>query len=204
MLWIVAAPGPSLTPEIAEACRGFSVIAVNDAYKLLPFAQHLYGADQAWWEQRDGAREFSGERWTVRTKGLNNEGCIRRYGLNAVQGERGEGFNLRPGRIHLGRNGGFQAVNLAIKFGGDFIIMVGFDMTGTHFFGPHKEPLRQKAYYQSWIDQFNRASKLLPNDIRIVNATPGSALKCFPIMTIEEALNESGATRSEDINRTQN
>lgn len=194
MLWIVAAPGPSLTPEIAEQCSGHNTIAVNDAYRLLPRARCLYGADQEWWKERNGVPEFEGERWTVRAKGVDNEDAIRRYGLSAVQGSRGEGFNFLPGRVHLGRNGGFQAVNLALCFGGNPVIMTGFDMTGTHFFGEHKSPLRQKTYYRGWIDMFNRAAKILPPDIRIINATPNSALKCFPIMTLEEALNASRET----------
>jgi hypothetical protein len=194
MLWIVAAPGPSLTPGIAQACDGFNVIAVNDAYQLFPRARCLYGSDQEWWKARKGVPEFEGEKWTLRLKHYDNENCICRYGLKTVQASRGEGFDFRPGRIHLGRNGGFQAVNLALCFGAKRVIMTGFDMTGTHFFGEHKYPLRQKAYYRGWIEMFDRAAKLLPAGITIINATPGSALTCFPMMTIQEALNASRET----------
>jgi hypothetical protein len=39
-----------------------------------------------------------------------------------------------------------------------------------------------------WIRNFERAAKLLPEGIRIINATPDSALTCFPTMPLEEAL----------------
>jgi hypothetical protein len=52
---IVAATGPSFTAEVAEACRGYPTIAVNDAYRLFPWADILYASDGAW---------FAGERWS--------------------------------------------------------------------------------------------------------------------------------------------
>jgi hypothetical protein len=200
MLWIAAAPGPSLTPEVAELCRGKNVIAVNDAYKRVPFARCLYAADWQWWKARQGAPDFDGERWIVRVEDRNaemvarREEIIRRYRLRVIDGiKRADGFSLKGG-IHLGGNSGFQAVNLALRFGGDSIILVGFDMAGTHFFGPHLPPLRSKQNFGGWIKQFEKAASMLPAGIRIINATPGSALKCFPIMTLGDALNASRET----------
>ena len=75
--------------------------------------------------------------------------------------------------------------------------MIGFDMHGTHFFGEHESPLRswdrqkQQQIFARWIEGFRIASERLPPDIRIINATPGSALTCFPIMTLQEALEDN-------------
>src|SRR5512139_1237105 len=59
---IVAASGPSLTPKVADACKGFHVVAVNDAYRLFPDADVLYACDPKWWDVHKGVRKFAGER----------------------------------------------------------------------------------------------------------------------------------------------
>ena len=44
--------GPSLNKEDIEYCRekkGVRFIAINDAYRLAPFADILYAADKKWW-----------------------------------------------------------------------------------------------------------------------------------------------------------
>lgn len=195
MLWIVAAPGPSLTPELAEQTRGHRVIAVNDAYRLLPWADVLYAADADWWRARNGCREFAGERLT--TFGRDSERTIAQFGLTSIQNQRFvKGFSLSPGVIYRGQsNSGFQAVNVALLRDGNPVVLIGFDMHGTHFFGQHEAPLRswdrqkQESIFARWIEGFRLASDLLPPHIRIINATPGSALTCFPIMTLDEALN---------------
>lgn len=195
MLWIVAAPGESLTPEVAKQCEGHNVIAVNDAYERVPFASILYASDREWWSHRRGCPDFAGVRWTVALKSYDNAAIVHQYKLNAIKAHRiGDGFCFDPGWINLGKNSGFQAVNLAIHSQGNPIIMVGFDMKGRHFFGDHKPPLRHRQNFPGWIREFNKAAEKLPPDLRIINATPRSALTCFPIMTLTEALalHESG------------
>ena len=42
--------GPSLTAADAAQCRGRArVIAINDAYRLVPWADLLYFCDYRWW-----------------------------------------------------------------------------------------------------------------------------------------------------------
>lgn len=186
---IVAAPGPSLTPEVADSCRGERVVAVNDAYRLLPWADVLYGCDASWWEQRKP--EFAGERWTSHSLSPKNDKTMvaDRLGLRVIEGRGNVGFSRDPGHINYASNSGFQAVNLALLWGADPVILVGFDMRGTHFFGVHKPPLRQSAQFGTWIGNFNKAAEMLwhPRPT-ILNATPGSAMKCFPMVDLAETL----------------
>jgi len=192
MLWVVAGSGPSLDCEVAEQCRGHRCIAVNDAYLLLPFADSLYAADDEWWILHDGCRFFRGEKWTTISKNYNNR-AIKQFGLRFVPSRRlVEGFSFEPGIIHQGGNSGFQAVNLALLWGATRIVLVGFDMQGSHFFGEHPQMPRRspaKRNFARWIRHFERAAKLLPDGIKIINATPDSAMKCFPMMDLAEALN---------------
>jgi hypothetical protein len=191
---IVAAPGPSLNSDAAAACCGTPAIVVNDAYQLLPWADVLYGCDEEWWNVRKP--EFAGEKWSSHNYGPRPKNdkrrAAKRFGLRIVEGRQAKGFALDPQYIHYGHNSGFQAVNLAIHWGGNPIILIGFDMRGTHFFGEYERPLRQmRKSFEGWIKNFREAAETLPPGLRIINATPKSALDCFEMMTLERALNET-------------
>ena len=195
---IVAASGPSLTPEVAARCRGRRVIAVNDAYRLLPFADVLYAGDGEWWDVHQGCPDFAGEKWVVhqpRLPGADNASCAARYGLRMVAGASvidAGGFSQSPARIHYGNCSGFQAINLAILFGATRIVLVGFDMRVVdgrrHFFGDHQAPLGNNAKYEHFLPAFDHAARSLPAHIQIVNCTPGSALRSFPRAELEAEL----------------
>jgi len=194
-LCIVAATGPSLTEDVAEACRGHPIVAVNDAWRRLPFADVLYACDAEWWAVHGGCPDFRGERWSSHdTRNNDKLEAARKYGLRIVKGRYGDTFSTDPSVIHYGGNSGFQGVNLAILFGARRIVLVGFDMrtppTGQprHFFGDHPAGLKNGVRYEHFIPAFKHAATQLPEGIEIVNATPGSALTCFPMAPLEEAL----------------
>lgn len=197
---IVAASGPSLTEEVAALCSGERVIAVNDAYRLFPHADVLYACDAAWWNfHRSGPIGWVGERWTSHSLSPKNDkrSIDEVFGLRIIEGREGDGFSRDPRYIHYAGNSGFQAVNLAILFGADPIILVGFDMRRvdgrSHFFGEHKSPLSGSAHYGAWCSKFARAAETLGPVPQIINATPGSALTCFPAMSLAMALDMAPA-----------
>jgi hypothetical protein len=194
---VVAATGPSLTRDIASACEGIPVIAVNDAYRLFPSAELLYACDAAWWRQHGGCPEFMGEKWSSHGGADHNDKrtAAREYGLRLVQGRAEPGFSFDPSLIHYGDNSGFQAVNVAghkIGWRGR-IALVGFDMRQVggrrHFFGDHPRGLTNTTKgYGLWPAKFAAAAKTLPETIEIINCTPGSAITCFPMMELADAV----------------
>lgn len=196
---VIAAPGPSLTAEVADLCRDEIVIAVNDAWRLLPWAKMLYACDGSWWQFHDGCPEFQGEKWTSHgLRPMNDKREIAdRYGLRIVRGELKPGFSRDAAVLHYGHNGGFQAVNLALLMGGNPLVLVGFDMRPvegrSHFFGEHPRPLRHTTSYQPFIRHFETAARDLPKGLQILNATPASALKCFPFVDLAELLGRKAA-----------
>lgn len=197
---IVAATGPSLTPEVAAISQasGFKIIAVNDAYTLIPYADFLYACDGPWWDVHQGCPNFAGEKWSSHQKQANEKLVhAKRYGLKLVAGKHEKGFSKNPEFIHYGSNSGFQAINLAILFGAVHIILVGFNMQSVsgraHFFGDHKGRLNKSVNYTRFIGSFNVASTMMPKGVKIVNATPKTALKCFPILDLERAIEEASA-----------
>jgi hypothetical protein len=53
--------GPSLTQAQVDACRGRAhVIAINDAFRLAPWADVLYACDWQWWKANPEAYDFAG------------------------------------------------------------------------------------------------------------------------------------------------
>lgn len=195
-LCVVAATGPSLTPEVADMCRGHDVVAVNDAWRLIPWAVAVYACDNKWWSHHKGVPEFTGEKWSSHGPGANNDKrrVAREYGVRLVAGRNEAGFSTDPTYINHGKNSGFQAINLAMHFGARRIVLVGFDMSvrqgKRHFFGDHPQPLGNFGDYRRFVPEFDRAAKMLPPWLQIINATPGSALKCFPYLPLAEALAE--------------
>lgn len=196
---IVAATGPSLTIETAEKCRGIATIAINDAYRRLPWADLLYACDDRWWFQHKGCLDFAGEKWSSHESEKRNDKAraAETFGLNLVTGKDAPGFSLDPEYIHYGSNSGFQGLNIAILMGADPIILVGFDMQTVdrqrHFFGDHPPGLCNTVNYTNFVKHFDRAAKRLPPEIRVWNATPKSALTCFPKVNLDDALAAVGA-----------
>lgn len=192
-----------MTEDVARFVRmqrwqeGWRVIAVNDVYKLIPYADILYSCDERWWIAHDGAKKFHGERWsshsTNRSMLDDKMACAERFGLNLVSGADGEGFSIDQRFIHYGGGSGGQAINLAILKGCTRIVMVGFDCRRvegkTHFFGAHPEPLRDMTDedFRNPAIEFKWAAEKLPAHISIVNATPGSAIRSFPMKGLEDA-----------------
>lgn len=187
---VVAAPGPSLTAAVAEQCRGYRTIAVQDAYKLLPWADVLFGCDASWWRVHKGCPCFAGEKWSSHGSPSHNDKrtVADEYGVHLVQGVGRDGFSTDPARVHYGSNSGFQAVNLAILFGARRIVLVGFDMRlvggKRHFFGDHPRPLKNRNDYRAFVRAFEKAARTVPAGVEILNATPGSAMKCFPMVDL--------------------
>ena len=190
---------PSLTPEVVQKARmtrwleRWRVIAINDAYKVMPWADALYAVDNHWWEKHEGCAGFAGEKWSTHDVESNDKRVLaKRYGLSVVAGRSGDEFSFDPSLIRYGSNSGFQAINLALLFGCRQIVLIGFDMRyvegKSHFFGDHQGlPQIKDESYRGFVRHFERAKRLLPRDVSIINATPGSALTCFPMMSFDEA-----------------
>ena len=203
---VVAASGPGLTKDVAWAVRKarwfgpYRIVCVNDAWRLFLNADILYACDEAWWDVHDGAPDFKGQRWSSQgsDKQHNDDKrkCAAKWKLNLVRGRHGDGFSTDQEVIHYGHNSGFQAVNLAILKGATKIVLVGFDMREVegrrHFFGPHPSPLRNNGDYKNFIRSFEKAQAPVP----IINATPGSALTCYPMMPLDEALQDAKCSSS--------
>lgn len=179
MLSVCVATGASLTQQQVNYVRGKAkVYVVSDAYRLAPWADVLYSCDHGWWNYHKPV--FAGEKWTI------NERAAKDFDLNHIeQGDRE--FSLDKAKLGTGGNSGFQCLNLAVHHGASKVILLGYDFKPVgHFFGEHPSPLSRSSDYSRWVDDMHKAAEIIP--IPVVNCTQDSAIKCFPMMDIMDAL----------------
>lgn len=188
---VVVGSGPSLRKrDVAYAEKRAELLVVNDNYRLALKAPWLYACDGDWWDHHIAAvrKDFAGECWT------QDKAAADRHGLKWIQSVDNPGLSTDQALIHQGGSSGYQAINLAWHFGATKVVLLGFDMGGKgkrHWFGDHPPTLMQTS--QDGYAKQRAAFEALPGQIaelglEIVNCNPASAVRCLPIMPLEEAL----------------
>jgi len=151
-------PGPSASLDLAERLRGRRVGVVGNAFELAPWAEFLAASDVQWWDKHPAAMAFCGARYAPH----------RKAGLQQLPGAR------------TNWNSGVLGLAVAVSLGATLVRLHGFDLRGSHFFGPYTNGLRNTAPARREIhqQQFAQWARQNPH-VRVVNCTPGSALRCF-------------------------
>ena len=188
--------GPSLTVEDVEYVRGKArVIAINDAYRLAPWADILYAADVKWWRAHQGAPGFAGKKYSIsRTpKTGSKEHDARWPDINVLRNTGRFGLETDASGLRNGMHGGAQAIGLAFHLGVTRVLLLGYDCKATggepHWFGHHPEQARGQMAFSSWRYCLEvMAPELVKAGIEVINCSRDTALRCFPQSTIDEAL----------------
>lgn len=171
--WAVIASGQSVTQADADRVRDLPCVAVSDGFKLVPWARALVACDSNWWRETPGAKQFPGERWCAN----GAPGVPRIYSPNPC--------------ICTQTNSGLLGLDYAVRKGATRVLLLGIDMHGTHFFGPHNSKRMRNttpARFEFFREQFAAYVREMPTGVAVVNCSPISALTCFPKMTLDEAL----------------
>lgn len=148
----------------------------------------MYASDARWWRVygAEAERDFTGEPWT----GIARE----MTGINQVEVVDAPGLCTKPGRIHAGLNSGYQAIGLAYMWGARRIVLLGYDMQRgpsgeSHHHGDHEGGLPNLGTLHEWSRRMiELAIDLSERGIEVVNCSRRTALRCFDMLTIEEAL----------------
>lgn len=156
----------------------------------------VYGCDKPWWEYRKGLPDFKGHKVTWSGHGLEYPG-MRRIEIVKAGAKYSQAVEMgKVGVVGGGGNSGFQAMNLAIQFGARRILLVGFDMTaatgGLHWYGRNAWKDANNPHdttFAGWVAAFNAAVPTLDEiGVEVFNASPHSALQCFPKVTVADFL----------------
>lgn len=130
---------------------------------------------------------FSGISHTINDLEQPNRNPNPKYDLVRHNSKHGKGLSKEYVHYGLsnGGNSGFQAVNLAYQMGANTILLLGFDMFGTHYFGAHPDQLLVGSPFPDFIKSFESITE----DVEIINCSRQTALNCFPRMSINKVLN---------------
>lgn len=171
--------------------RGFRYFGISDCYRIVPWVDFYYACDHRWWDiHYSKVMEWGGSRngyWCTehRTKQARPD-------LHWIKGSGKGGISTDPSLIHYGGNSGFQLINCASLAGIRTMILVGYNMMVVdkqqHFFGPHPQGLSRSTSYQGFARAFESIDPH-KHGLTIINATQPTALKAFPQMSLDDAIN---------------
>lgn len=168
MIVALLAPGPSATREQAEAVWPLPLGVVGCAFQLAPWADFIASSDAKWWRTYPEAMQLP-ERY-----------CM----ANHVRGVE---------RVRIGIatccNSGVLALEVAKRKGATRILLLGFDMHGSHFFGKYTNGLTNTipAKRKQHLAQYAQWRRMNPG-VEVINCTPDSALQCFPKARLEDVV----------------
>lgn len=209
---ICLASGPSVTQEQLELVRAARerdvarVICVNDMYLVAPWADVVYFADSAWYtlqvqglerswpwvkfkagEVSKAWEEFAGEKATIVWPGSVEHPKVFALKNNGI-----EGLSRNADSISTGRNGGYQALNIAVLSGGKPIALVGYDMrylaNRSHSHNGHQRRMPPDVY-RDFAKSFSTTEHPLRElGVAVVNCTPGSLIEVYRRMELASFL----------------
>jgi len=153
-----------MSQAVADSVRHLPTVVVSDAFCLRPDAVALASQDVAWWQHNPDAMLFAG----------------RKFSGNRLPGVE----QLRCSLVPTGTNSGLFGMEVARHLGATELHLYGFDMQGSHYFGPHPEGLRNTSpeRFEVFQKQFARWKKVHHRTI-VKNRTFGSALRAYPYDT---------------------
>lgn len=147
-------PGPSMSQSLADLFKEHpNVCVVGNAFELAPWAHVLVASDRSWWRRHPMANEFQG----------------RKY----------DSQNF-PTWLGTGANSGALALFVLASLGAKSIELHGFDMHGSHFFGPYTNGCANTNEVQRKVhlQQFRDFARSHP-EVTVTNHTAGSRIDAF-------------------------
>jgi hypothetical protein len=210
---VILATGPSLTPEVLKTARrgqelgAWSVYGMNHLWRDFPTLDVFLACNPEYYDAQwhFGLKFSRAEKWTWDPK------TATQYGVRFIEGKWADGFSKNPWVIHYGHSSGFQLPQIAYHAGFRRLLLCGYDMryakdydgrnqrigsSPRHYFGEYAPELQhwpsvkiKDGVFVELIEQFEKVKKLNP-DVELVNCSPGSAMTCFQMSTLEEQLDE--------------
>ncbi len=196
--------GPSLASQATERLEGRRVIAVNSSYIAHPFADYLFSADPRWmhehrveimraWHGRLVTTALSIEKWgwdgylQLNKAEPPVKGCAGGVALSA-----------NPRQVSVRRTSLQGAMNLAVLLGAPRLILLGVDngpdaKGRTHHHKKHKWPQKATCWKEQRWDLSTMVEPLAARGIEVLNASPGGHLKLWPIVTLDQVLEDTRA-----------
>jgi len=196
--------GPGLNQVDLSRLKGQHVIAVNHAFMAAPWADVMFFNDKAFYmDYGERLRDFSG----MKVSTCEAEPAFSDPGIRIVRKRNSPpGISSDRGVLVWNTSSGACAINLAVHLGATDIVLYGFDMRRVdEYCNWHEEKAKTPAPpaknpYRSFLVPFPAVARDLARlKISCTNATPGSGLTEFPVVSPEETYpprQEAHQTRS--------
>ena len=200
----ILASGTSLTTKQCDTAldAGWACIAINETWRRAQRAEILYACDWQWWKERaPRPDEWSGLRITGTVAKNSNRPTLpggmewQAENLNYMPVRAGFGRLLWGGlELGAGQSSSFQAANLAVRCGARRLVLLGVDChsENEHWHGKHTHPEasdQKPSLMKTWLKAWGFAAEdFKERGIECINCSPGSAVKCFPRMTVDDAV----------------
>jgi len=185
--------GASMRPAHADrlASAGARMVAINEAgLTLAPDADILLFSDRRWYtENRHRLGLYRGPR-LVRAGRTQMPTAPGERPVLGIRTDARAAFSEAPDAVAGACTGG-RAINLAahVTGPGGRVALLGFDMRPGRWHRAHPWETPADNYAARFISALRAmAPHLARFGVEVVNATPGSALDCFPIVDPEEVL----------------
>lgn len=207
---VLIATGPSLSPEQLNIVGDANVFSfgINNTYQIIPWLDVHLSCDGPWWRwygHDPALREHSAESFTWYPD------VAEWLGIRYIKAVDKRGISTDPGIIHINCGSGPMMMNLACHYGFEKLVLIGHDMKFAkdydgrrrkigseprHYFGEYPGPLRhfpsvrvRQGVLDGLIERYKQiAPEIADLGIDVVNCTPGSALDCFRMSTLEKEL----------------
>lgn len=189
--------GASLSGFDFNRLSGQRCIAVNAAGYDVPWADYLFFTDHSFFaNHRRLIDDWKGGVVTI-SRAAKAEASGRLLRPHNVRTR--DGFATLDGKVRSGRSSGQTAVALAVALGCTRVVLLGFDMKADAAGRTHYHARYERSPEQALLDGFRDAFAGWRADAQqigcaIVNATPGSALREFPMVDIDDELGAGTAT----------
>jgi hypothetical protein len=183
--------GPSLRGFDAEILRGEKVMVLNSSYLLAPWADVLFFVDTLWSEDHlDVVKNWKGMAVTTALGAKR----ILPSKIRRVQIHQDRDFLLNPNWVRVGRSSGHTGISLAISMGATTVVLLGYDMKfidgrshhHDHYF--NRDPKTFSTNFLPAFEGWNEDARKV--GVRVLNASPDSALEEFKKVDFEEFMTE--------------
>lgn len=181
--------GSSVASQNLELLRGRRIIAINSSYEAVPFADFVIFSDSRWWSHHCiRLKQFKG-------RIVSASSTPRAPNLLRVNRKRPPGLATDQGTVTLQSTTLSGAINLVVHLGVNKIILLGIDGKAgangkTHHHAPHPWKQAKDCWQKQRGDLVKITDELKALGIECVNASPGSAWDLWPIVRLEDHINE--------------
>lgn len=198
-LGIVVGCGPSLSPDQLGKVKHLKRFGANRSFEF--DLDVVLGCNYQFWDHYYARiKDYRCHKWTTRP-----ELCGKYPGLNYIEERWEDSLSTDPAYVCAHHGSGPQILNMALHYGCKVMLLIGWDMrypgkvdrrtyTGRrHYFGEDE----LTATHWPMTGENGELSGLIREmetidagalGVEIINCTPDSAMRCFPMMDLDTAL----------------